>query len=99
MRSILTLSTPIVCCNQFQFTHWRIVEGGFNTQEINSAFDYDIVSSKDESLSSGITSSDETENGNDHEEVSVILSTPKKGKLTNWFELIMQNLYQHVLNL
>ena len=23
----------------------QIVEGGFNTQEINSAFDYDIVSS------------------------------------------------------
>ena len=28
----------------------QIVEGGFNTQEINSAFDYDIVSSKDESV-------------------------------------------------
>ena len=29
----------------------EIVEGGFNTQEINSAFDYDIVSSsEDESL-------------------------------------------------
>ena len=36
----------------------EIVEGGFNTQEINSAFDYDIVSSKDESVSSCITSSD-----------------------------------------
>ena len=28
----------------------QIVEGGFNTQEINSAFHYDIVSSEDESV-------------------------------------------------
>ena len=56
----------------------QIVEGGFNTQEINSAFDYDIVSSKDESLGSGITSSDETESSSDNEEVSVILPTSKK---------------------
>ena len=32
----------------------QIVEGGFDTQEINSAFDYDIVSSEDDTLSSGI---------------------------------------------
>ena len=34
----------------------EIVEGGFNTQEINSAFDYDIVSSsEDESVTSHIS--------------------------------------------
>ena len=59
----------------------QIVEGGFNTQEINSAFDYDIVSSEDESVSSGITSSDETESGSDNEDVSVILPTPKRRKI------------------
>ena len=38
----------------------QIVEGGFNTQEINSAFDYDIVSLEDESVILSITSSDES---------------------------------------
>ena len=70
----------------------QIVEGGFNTQEINSAFDYDMISSKDESLSSSITPSDKTESSSDNEEVAVIPPTPKKGKLTNLFKLIMQNL-------
>ena len=51
----------------------EIVEGGFNTQEINSAFDYDIVSSsEDESLIPRITSSDESESGSENESVSVI---------------------------
>ena len=58
----------------------EIVEGGFNTQEINSAFDYDIVSSKDESVGLRITSSDESESGSNNEDVSVIPPTPKKGK-------------------
>ena len=64
----------------------QIIEGGFNTQEINSAFDYDIVSSEDESLSSGITSSDETESGSENEDVSVILPTPKKRKINEFVQ-------------
>ena len=64
----------------------QIVEDGFNTQEINSAFDYDIVSSKDESVSSRITSSDETESGSENEDVSVIPPTPKKRKMTEFVQ-------------
>ena len=62
----------------------QIVEGGFNTQEINSAFDYDIVLSKDESVSSRITSSDESESGSENEDVSVIPPTPKKRKMNKF---------------
>ena len=48
----------------------QIVEGGFNTQEINSAFDYDIVtSSEDESVISRISSSDESENCSENEDI------------------------------
>ena len=56
----------------------QIVEGGFNTQEINSAFDYDIVSSEDESVILRISSSDESESGSENEDISVIPPTPKK---------------------
>ena len=49
----------------------QIFEGGFNTQEINSAFDYDIVSSEDESVILCITSSDKSESGSENEDVSV----------------------------
>ena len=59
----------------------EIVEGGFNTQEINSAFDYDIISSEDESVGSCITSSDKSESSSDNEDVSVIPPTPKKRKM------------------
>ena len=62
----------------------EIVEGGFNTQEINSAFDYDIVSSEDESVSSRITSSDESESGSDNDDVLVIPPTPKKRKMNQF---------------
>ena len=46
----------------------QIVEGGFNTQEINSAFDfneYDILSSEDDSLTSEISSDDGNESRTD----------------------------------
>ena len=62
----------------------QIDEGGFNTQEINSAFDYDIVSSEDESVISHITSSDESESGSENEDVSVIPPTPKKRKMNQF---------------
>ena len=65
----------------------EIVEGGFNTQEINSAFDYDIVSSKDESVSSRIISSDESESGSDNEDVSVIPPTLKKRKMNQFVQI------------
>ena len=56
----------------------QIVEGGFNTQEINSAFDYDIVtSSEDESVILRISSSDESENCSENEDILVIPPTPK----------------------
>ena len=44
----------------------EIVEGGSNTQEINAAFDYDLVSSDDDSSNSGIISSEESENSIDY---------------------------------
>ena len=66
----------------------EIVEGGFNTQEINSAFDYDIVSSlEDESVISRITSSDESESGSENESVSVIPPTPKKRKINEFVKI------------
>ena len=65
----------------------EIVEGGFNTQEINSAFDYDIVSSEDESVSLRITSSDESVSGSDNEDVSVIPPTPKKRKMNEFVQI------------
>ena len=55
--------------------------GLMSIQRSRCAFDYDIVSSEDESLSSGITSSDKTESSSDNEEVSVILPTPRKKKI------------------
>ena len=62
----------------------EIVEGGFNTQEINSAFDYDIVSSlEDESVISCITSS---------ESVSVIPPTPKKRKINEFVKINNSNI-------
>ena len=41
---------PAKCKQAVDLKMLQIVEGGFNTQEINSAFDYDIVSSDDESV-------------------------------------------------
>ena len=70
----------------------QIVEGGFNTQEINSAFDYDIVSSsEDESVISHITSSDESESGSENESVSVIPPTPKKRKINEFVKINNSN--------
>ena len=57
---------------------------GLIPRKINSAFDYDIVSSKDES--SGITSSDETESGSDNAEVLVIPPTPEKRKVNQFVQ-------------
>ena len=65
----------------------QIVEGGFNTEEINAAFDYDLVWSDDDSSFSGLSSSEESENGidyEDHEEVTVIPPTPKKRKINDF---------------
>ena len=61
----------------------EIVQGGFNTQEINAAFDYDLVSSDDNSsLTESISSEEsESENSIDYEKVTVIYPTPKKRKL------------------
>ena len=71
----------------------QIVEGGFNTQEINSAFDYDIVSSLgDESLISCISSSDESESGSENESVSVIPPTPKKRKINKFVNINNSNI-------
>ena len=71
----------------------QIVEGGFNTQEINSAFDYDIVSSsEDESVISCITSSDESESGSENEDVSVIPPTPKKRKINKFVKINNSNI-------
>ena len=71
----------------------QIVEGGFNTQEINSAFDYDIVSSlEDESVILRITSSDESESGSENESVSVIPPTPKKRKINEFLKINNSNI-------
>ena len=71
----------------------EIVEGGFNTQEINSAFDYDIVSSsKDESVISHICSSDESESGSENESVSVIPPTSKKQKVNKFVKINNSNI-------
>ena len=71
----------------------EIVEGGFNTQEINSAFDYDIVSSsEDESVISRISSSDESESGSENESVSVIPPTPKKWKINEFVKINNSNI-------
>ena len=71
----------------------EIVEGGFNTQEINSAFDYDIVlSSEDESVILCITSSDESESGSENESVSVIPPTPKKRKINEFVKINNSNI-------
>ena len=58
----------------------EIVQGGFTTQEINATFDYDLVSSDDDSSLSQSTSSEESESENsiDYEKVTVIYPTPKK---------------------
>ena len=69
----------------------QIVEGGFNTQEINSAFDYDTVSFEDQSLSSGIRSSDKTESSSDNKVVAVILPTPKKRKINKFVQINNSN--------
>ena len=71
----------------------EIVEGGFNTQDINSAFDYDIVSSsEDESVISRITSSDESESGSENESVSIIPPTPKKRKINEFVKINYSNI-------
>ena len=71
----------------------EIVEGEFNTQEINSAFDYDIVSSsEDESVISHITSSDQSESGSENESVSVIPPTPKKRKINEFVKINNSNI-------
>ena len=64
----------------------QIVEGGFNTQDINAAFDYDLVSSDDDSSLSPSISSEESESENtiDYEKVTVIYPTPKKRKLDHF---------------
>ena len=54
---------------------FEIVEGGFNNQEINSAFDYDIVSSEDESVSLRITSSGKSESGSDNCQTVKVMTT------------------------
>ena len=82
----------------------QIVEGGFNTQEINSAFNYDIVSSEDESVISSITSSEEYESGSENEDISVIPPTPKKRKINEFvkinnskmFTTCTKHVHQHV---
>ena len=83
----------------------QIVEGGFNTQEINSAFDYDIVSSsEDESVISRISSSDESENCSENEDILVIPPTPKKRKMNECvridnskiFTTCTKHLHRHV---
>ena len=82
----------------------QIVEGGFNTQEINSAFEYDIVSSEDESVISHISSSDESENCSENEDILVIPPTPKKRKMnecvridnSKMFTTCTKRLHQHV---
>ena len=71
----------------------EIVEGGFITQDINSAFDYDIVSSsEDESVISHITSSDESESGSENESVSIIPPTPKKRKINEFVKINNSNI-------
>ena len=71
----------------------EIVEGGFNAQEINSAFDYDIVSSsEDESVILRITSSDESESGSENESVSVIPPTRKKRKIKEFVKINNSNI-------
>ena len=64
----------------------QIIEGGFNTQDINAAFDYDLVSSDDDSSLSPSISSEESESENniDYEKVTVIYPTPKKRKLDHF---------------
>ena len=65
----------------------QIVEGGFNTQEINSAFDfneYDLLSSEDDSLTSEIGSDDGNESGTDEDAV-IVLPTLKRRK-SNTFD-------------
>ena len=65
----------------------EIVEGGFDTQEINSAFDfneYDILSSEDDSLTSEITSSDENQSGTEDEDPVIIPPSPKGRKNNNF---------------
>ena len=60
----------------------QIVEGGLNTQEINSAFDFNeyvILSSQDDSLTSEISSDDGNESGTDEDPV-IILPTQKRRK-------------------
>ena len=64
----------------------QIVEGGFNTQEINSAFDfndYDILSSEDDSLTSAISSDDGNESGTDEDPI-IIPPSPKRRKSTTF---------------
>ena len=71
----------------------EIVGGGFNIQDINSAFDYDIVSSvEDESVILHITSSDESESGSENESVSIIPPTPKKRKINEFVKINNSNI-------
>ena len=60
----------------------QIVEGGFNTEQINSAFDFDdynLLSSEDDSLTSEISSDNENESGTDEDAV-IIPPSPKRRK-------------------
>ena len=70
----------------------QIIEGGFNTQDINAAFDYDLVSSDDDSSLSPSISSEESESENtiDYEKVTVIYPTPKKRKLDHFVSTSLQ---------
>ena len=71
----------------------EIVEGGFNTRDINSAFDYDIVSSsEDESVILHITSSDESESDSENESVLIIPPTPKKRKINEFVKINNSNI-------
>ena len=69
----------------------QIVEGGFNTQEMNSAFDfneYDILSY--ESLCSEITSSDENQSNTEDEDPVIIVPSPKRRKSNNFDKICHQ---------
>ena len=71
----------------------QIVEGGFNTQEINSAFDfneYDILSSEDDSLTSEISLDDGNESGTDEDPV-IIPPTPKRRKFSTFDKINKTN--------
>ena len=61
---------------------------GLKVNVMRITLHYDIVSSsEDESVISCITSSDESENGSENEDISVIPPTPKKGKINEFVKI------------